>query len=240
MTAAEAQRRRKLVEQALYKLAVAPAGGHTHRELFGGEAEQWQYIVLRRAIDAGAVESVGDRNYRRYTAGKSLGSVGKSIDENIVSALLTPQPPVVKPHAYFSAEAAPLEPPAVDEAPPAANDPAPGAPTEDPAAPRPRGDKTSQADLHRRYAAVETWLAEGVSYRDIVANVMRVFDASERTAKAYIAMAQARSTESVEMLSALVNVLPLMIDAIARLEQRQVDHGKILTRLLSMWEPESK
>lgn len=68
-------------------------------------------------------------------------------------------------------------------------------PVETPA-PRPRGDKTSEAELEQRIRLVVKWISRGTPYSEVVGRCDTEFGAAEATAKRYIAEAHRRLQEA--------------------------------------------
>ena len=68
-------------------------------------------------------------------------------------------------------------------------------PVEKPA-PRPRGDKTSEAELEQRIRLVVKWISRGTPYSEVVGRCDTEFGAAEATAKRYIAEAHRRLQEA--------------------------------------------
>jgi len=59
-------------------------------------------------------------------------------------------------------------------------------------APRPRGDKTSEAELEQRIRLVVKWITLGMPYSDVVAVCCTNFGVCDRTARSYVADANQR------------------------------------------------
>jgi len=66
----------------------------------------------------------------------------------------------------------------------------------DTAVERPRGDRTSEAELALRIRKVERLLLRGIGYSDLVAVCCTEFEVCERTARSYIGEANQRIRES--------------------------------------------
>jgi hypothetical protein len=132
-------------------------------------------------------------------------------------------------------------------------------PVEKPA-PRPRGDKTSEAELEQRIRMVVKWITLGMPYSEVVAGCCGSFGVSERTAQSYaseanqrikdanvkdrdleIAKAKARYESHMQLATqdkqyaAAINANTQLVKLLGLAEPDKIEHGAsdTLTQLVS-------